>query len=884
MKRVLRSAGVWGAAVAVAIAAAVPSRAADVGSARLVNIATRVAVGGAAGTPIPGFVLGGAGGKTVVVRAVGPTLAGFGVAGVLADPQFSLVRGDATLLANDNWNARDGAAMTAAGAFALGAGSRDAAVVTGLAGGAYSAPVTAADGGSGVALVEIYDGDARTDVTLVNASTRAFVGDGDSVLIPGFVVAGTGTLRLLIRAVGPTLGTFGVGGVLADPTLTLFRGPVALATNDNWSGTANAVEIGAAAQAVGAFALPTGSRDAALLVALAPGSYSAVVSGVGGTTGTALVELYVVPEPAGPAGLAVTAVAAAPAAPNYADKVFVTARAQPEPGGRIAQLRLGHVVGAQPAAGGETQPMFDDGRHGDGAASDGVWGAAIPAQAAGTAVSYTVTAVSESGSSVTSPAATYVVASTLWDVRVSDVNAPLGFSAPEFLGIPTDRGVTLNLEANQPVELYVEYGDASGAYVGRTPPATYPAGAPIDVRIEAPSGQTPLLPNQRVFYRVRYRAPGEPEFRARGERSFTTARPRGQAFTFTITADPHLDEVTSPALFTLAMRNIAADNPDFNVDLGDIFMSDKMATILPGLAVNYGLIEFRALTLRNHFAEFCHSVPFFFTLGNHEAEYRYVYDADRTTAKNSNLASWNLLARKAYFPTPVPGPFYTGSTETRTIEGRSEQLENYYAWEWGDALFVVLDPFNNTLTNPNANPADNWRWSLGKAQYDWLKATLQGSRARYKFVFLHHLVGGFASARGGIEAAQLYEWGGRTADGVDEFAARRPGWEQPIHALFVATKVSAVFHGHDHFYGYQVLDGIVYQECPQPGTANFSTGSARDGGYTNGTILPNSGHLRVSVASDGATVQYVRAALPNQETATLRNRTIAHTYRIAPAN
>ena len=848
----------------------------------LANISTRVPVGGPAGTPIPGFTLGGAGAKTMVVRAVGPTLAGFGVGSVLADPRLSILNGTSVVAANDNWAASDAAPMRNAGAFSLGAASRDAAVVPVLGAGSYTAPVSAADNGSGLALVEIYDAAPGTGPTIVNASTRAFVGTGGEILIPGFVISGTGSLRLLVRAVGPTLAQFGVADALADPTITLFAGQTAIATNDNWSAAAGAAEIASAATAVGAFALAGGSRDAALLLTLAPGSYTAQVSGVGNCTGTALVELYVLPTPAPATGFAVTDIVASPAAPSYADKVFVTARPPPDAGGTVATLRLNYTIGT---AAPTVLSMFDDGAHGDGTAGDGVFGAAIPAQPAGTAVGYSVTANSGSGATTSSPAASYVVAATLWDFRMGDTGAPLGFTAPEFLGIPTDRSVTLNLETNRPVELYVEYGAAPGTYTARTPASTYPAATPIELRIEAPPGAAALQANRRYYYRVRYRSPGEAVFRARGERSFNTARPRGTSFTFTLTADPHLDEVTSQALFTLAMRNIGADNPDFHVDLGDIFMSDKMATILPGLPVNYGLIEFRAVTLRNNFAEFVHSVPFMFTLGNHEAEYRYVYDADRSAAKDQNVASWNLIARKNYFPTPVPdGAFYTGSAETRLVAGRNELLENYYAWEWGDALFVVLDPFNNTLANPNSNPSDNWRWSLGKAQYDWLKATLQASRARFKFLFLHHLVGGVASARGGIESAHLYEWGGRNADDTDGFAARRPGWDMPIHALLVAHKVSAVFHGHDHFYGYQQLDGIVYQECPQPGTANFSTGSARDGQYTLGTILPNSGHLRITVAPDGTMVEYVRAALPNQETATLRNRAVAHTYTIAPAN
>jgi len=265
------------------------------GTARLINIATRVALGGEAGTPIPGFVLGGSGSKQMLVRAVGPTLTIFGVTGVLGDPRLSLVSGATTVATNDNWLAADAAAFASSGAFALTAASKDAALVSTLTAGAYTAPVTATDNGSGVALLEIYDAATSSSLNVINASTRAFVGSGDSVLIPGFVINGTGALKLLIRAVGPTLGSLGVTGALADPLITLYRGTTALATNDNWSSAINAVEISATAAAVGAFALPTGSRDAALVTTLPAGNYTAIVSGVGNTTGTALVELYVVP-------------------------------------------------------------------------------------------------------------------------------------------------------------------------------------------------------------------------------------------------------------------------------------------------------------------------------------------------------------------------------------------------------------------------------------------------------------------------------------------------------------------------------------------------------------------------------------------------------------
>ncbi len=285
------SAGLSGIGNAAAATAAVGSS----GTARLVNIATRVAVGGSAGTPIPGFVLTGNGTKSMLVRAVGPSLAAFGVTGVLADPRFSLVGATATVASNDNWLAADAGTMAGVGAFALTGGSKDAALVATLPAGAYTAPVTATDGGSGVALLEVYDASSGSSVNVINASTRAYVGTGDSVLIPGFVISGSGALKLLIRAVGPTLGSFGVTDALADPTITLYRGTTVLASNDNWASSANPLEISTAAGAVGAFALPSGSKDAALVATLPAGSYTAIVSGAGNTTGTALVELYVLP-------------------------------------------------------------------------------------------------------------------------------------------------------------------------------------------------------------------------------------------------------------------------------------------------------------------------------------------------------------------------------------------------------------------------------------------------------------------------------------------------------------------------------------------------------------------------------------------------------------
>jgi hypothetical protein len=159
---------------------------------------------------------------------------------------------------------------------------------------------------TGAGLAEIYDASpsANTDAQrLVNLSTRGTVEPGaDGLLIGGFVVTGNAPKRVLLRGIGPTLGAFGVTGTLVDPRLAIYAGTTLVAQNDDWSvpapltaqqTAATAAELTTAAQSVGAFALGAGAKDAAILVTLAPGAYTAQVSAT--TTGVALVEIYEVP-------------------------------------------------------------------------------------------------------------------------------------------------------------------------------------------------------------------------------------------------------------------------------------------------------------------------------------------------------------------------------------------------------------------------------------------------------------------------------------------------------------------------------------------------------------------------------------------------------------
>lgn len=271
---------------------------------RLSNLSIRSQAGAAAQTLIVGLSIGGVGtdmaAKPVLIRGVGPSLAQFGVTGVLADPTLRMFAGATQVDGNDNWAGTTAIsnASAALGAFPLaGATSKDAAMSGSPMPGSYTIQIAGADGTTGVALAEIYDAtpapelNARTP-RFTNLSARTEVGRGSEILIVGLAVSGTTPKTVLIRAVGPTLGQFGVAGVLADPQLELYSGTTRIGINDNWGGDS---PLQSATTTVGAFGLSSSSKDSALLVSLQPGSYTVQVSGVGGTTGVALVEVYEVP-------------------------------------------------------------------------------------------------------------------------------------------------------------------------------------------------------------------------------------------------------------------------------------------------------------------------------------------------------------------------------------------------------------------------------------------------------------------------------------------------------------------------------------------------------------------------------------------------------------
>jgi sugar lactone lactonase YvrE len=270
---------------------------------RLINLSCRSLVGTGANVLIAGFVVGGngtSGSETLLVRASGPALVPFDVTGVLPDPDLQLISSNSNSLvaANNGWG---GSALISTTAAAVGAfpwtdtSSHDSALVETLLPGPYTALVAGASGDSGIALAEIYDATptgtySPTTPRLINISARTQVGLGANVLIAGFVIGGTTSETVLIRASGPALVPFGVSSVLPDPQLQLNSSASVIATNAGWGGDA---QIASTAASIGAFSWgTTATADSALLVTLPPGAYTAEVSGKSGDTGIALVEVY----------------------------------------------------------------------------------------------------------------------------------------------------------------------------------------------------------------------------------------------------------------------------------------------------------------------------------------------------------------------------------------------------------------------------------------------------------------------------------------------------------------------------------------------------------------------------------------------------------------
>jgi hypothetical protein len=445
------------------------------------------------------------------------------------------------------------------------------------------------------------------------------------------------------------------------------------------------------------------------------------------------------------------------------------------------------------------------------------------------------------------------------------INKP--FPGNVILGSPTANSILVSLLASIDAEFYIEGGKLSGNYNWHTAIFNLIKNQPLQIEV------TNLDKDTYYYYRVCYEVSGEMNYLAGIESSFYTQRSTSSTFSFGVQGDSHPErtgKMYDANLYTLNMNNVKANNPDFYFTLGDDFSIESLIekNQLSQIAVNQ-IYAYQ----RNYLGLMADSTAVFLVNGNHEQAAKYLLDGNA-----NNAAVLAGKARNQYYPLPTPGTFYSGDTEQIQDIG---VLKDYYAWTWGDALFVVIDPYWHSsvavdnVAGGGEKRTNMWDITLGDTQYRWFEQTLANSKAKYKFVFTHHILG---TGRGGIEEAGFYEWGGYNQKGVWEFEKMRAGWSMPIHQLMVKYKVSIFFQGHDHLFAQQELDGVIYQEVPNPADPTYT--AFNSDAYKSGKILANSGFLNVTVSSDRIRVDYIRSYLPKDETSTQKNGVAAYSYTV----
>ena len=379
----------------------------------------------------------------------------------------------------------------------------------------------------------------------------------------------------------------------------------------------------------------------------------------------------------------------------------------------------------------------------------------------------------------------------------------------KLIGTPSSSSFSIALTSTSTVRAYIEYGYSKTVISGKTPFINIGKGTTQTLVVSN------LRPNSTIYYRIRYALGTSLNYASLTQRTVkTSAAQQLSSSTFAVQADPHMDDNSSAEVYEGTLKQIVAAAPAFLMDLGDIFMVDKLP--------NKTEVNIRArFELMKGFYQKLGSVPLKICLGNHDGELGY--------------SSFNTKKyRKEYFPEQ------TGDLA-------------YYSFNGPDQLHIVLDPFTYTTKNPTSA---GWEWTLGKTQYDWLVETLKNSKAPHKFIYIHHLLVGDQTSRGGVEIAHRNEWGGKNVDGSDGFELNRPGWGKPIHQLLIEHKVGFVFKGHDHLYVKQELDGIIYQTVPQPSHPGNKI-NVNQYGYTSGKGVGGSGFIKVSTSGNQAKVDFV---------------------------
>ena len=418
------------------------------------------------------------------------------------------------------------------------------------------------------------------------------------------------------------------------------------------------------------------------------------------------------------------------------------------------------------------------------------------------------------------------------------------------LGIPTASSITASVILKKEYETFIEYSPIGSQKKKKTDLLKSKDGEPIEITLNS------LSSNTLYTCCLKYRLPDEKGFRQAHQTFFSTQKSYGSTFSFGVQGDSHPEregKMFNPVLYRQTLDSVAAKRPDFYFMMGDDFSLDRLLT---SNKANKENVEKAYLLQRSFLGNTGNMPPLFLINGNHEQAAKYLLDG---TEKSIAMIAAN--ARNKYFLLPDPTGFYDGDKDTVEHIG---YLKDYYSFEWGNALFVTIDPYwhsdipvdNQPGTQEKKNRKDPWGITLGDEQYNWLKNTLEKSKAKYKFVFSNHVLG---TGRGGVELAKQFEWGGYDRNGTWQFDQFRPDWPLPIHQLMVKNKVTIFFQGHDHLFARQELNGVVYQSVPNPADDTY-TAFNRDA-YVSGTVLPNSGFLYITVSKNEVKVEYIRSYL-----------------------
>lgn len=429
--------------------------------------------------------------------------------------------------------------------------------------------------------------------------------------------------------------------------------------------------------------------------------------------------------------------------------------------------------------------------------------------------------------------------------KMSDLAIPIGNM---IIGSPTNNSVTASVILEKDAEGFIEYAIESGKYNYKNSMFKTKNSEPLEINIDQ------LKPNSLYYYRLNYRLAGENKFTVTPESWFATQKNPTTSFSFGIQGDSHPERVGkmfNSNLYQQTIEHVTEYKPDFYFMLGDDFNIDRLVASNSATRENVEPIYKKQ---RYYLGNPGTNPPLYLVNGNHEQAAKYLLNG---TPDNAAIQAG--LARKKFFPLPAPNQFYSGDNDTVPFIGL---LKDYYAFEWGNALFVVIDPYwhsdvavdNQPNIEGNKGKKDPWSITLGIKQYEWLKKTLENSKSKFKFVFAHHVNG---TGRGGVERAKYYEWGGFGQNGQWQFDSYRSGWDMPIHQLFVKNKVSIFFQGHDHLFAKQELDGVIYQSVPNP--ADDTHTAFNKEAYTIGEILPNSGFLYITVHPEDVKVEYIRS-------------------------